>query len=137
MNIDHFGIRNERPDRHNFECKSCDSNRTHNKRASAYSGEKMTGKMLMELKTLYRHSCAYCDHKSDVLHIDHVLPISKGGLHSRNNILPACPACNLTKSNKLPEEWFNKVGRRFEVDGNWLVHDDADYCDCGSECKSP
>ena len=38
------------------------------------------------------------------LHMDHVLPVSKGGPHCADNLRPACAVCNLRKHAKLPEE---------------------------------
>ena len=35
-------------------------------------------------------------------HIEHVKPISKGGLHIPANIRPSCAPCNLRKSSKWP-----------------------------------
>lgn len=37
-------------------------------------------------------------------HVDHVIPLSRGGEHSYANCAPAHPLCNQRKSNKLPEE---------------------------------
>ena len=36
------------------------------------------------------------------LHFDHVIPISKDGPHTRENIKPAHAVCNLRKHNKMP-----------------------------------
>lgn len=50
--------------------------------------------------------CAYC--KADLssgYHWDHVVPLSRGGSHSEGNLTPACPSCNLSKSNKTVMEW--------------------------------
>jgi 5-methylcytosine-specific restriction endonuclease McrA len=37
----------------------------------------------------------------DNYHIEHIIPISKGGKHSIYNIQLVCPYCNLTKSTKI------------------------------------
>jgi 5-methylcytosine-specific restriction endonuclease McrA len=37
--------------------------------------------------------------------IDHRVPISRGGLHDRKNIVISCVSCNRSKHNKLPQEW--------------------------------
>lgn len=34
-------------------------------------------------------------------HVDHVIPLSKGGLHCYANVQPAHPTCNLEKKDKL------------------------------------
>lgn len=56
----------------------------------------------------YRWSCAYCGRKGE-LHRDHVLPLSRGGRHSVGNILPACPACNMSKKARLLSDWRYRV----------------------------
>lgn len=37
----------------------------------------------------------------DKFHVDHIVPLSKGGLHCYANTQPAHPRCNLKKSNRL------------------------------------
>jgi len=37
-------------------------------------------------------------------HVDHIVPLSRGGRHVASNLAVACAACNLSKSAKLPEE---------------------------------
>lgn len=40
-------------------------------------------------------------------HIDHVIPLSKGGGHTVTNLCASCPPCNQKKFTKLPED-FNR-----------------------------
>lgn len=54
-----------------------------------------------------RHLCAYCGQvwsESD-LTIDHVNPVSRGGVHRWENALTACRGCNQAKADRTPEEW--------------------------------
>ena len=53
------------------------------------------------------HICLYCGEKfrSTLLTRDHVLPISRGGHDSWENVVTACFRCNNQKGNKTPEEW--------------------------------
>ena len=46
--------------------------------------------------------CAYCGVTSaaELLHVDHVVPVSKGGTDDLANLVSACVACNLGKSAK-------------------------------------
>ena len=37
-------------------------------------------------------------------HVDHIVPLSKGGKHVPSNLAIACDKCNLSKQAKLPEE---------------------------------
>ena len=48
--------------------------------------------------------CQYCGYKGDKLSIDHVIPRSRGGLDTWENVTTACLSCNLVKGNKTPEE---------------------------------
>jgi 5-methylcytosine-specific restriction endonuclease McrA len=40
-------------------------------------------------------------------HIDHIIPLSRGGRHSIGNLAPACAACNLKKGYKYLVEMRN------------------------------
>lgn len=50
-----------------------------------------------------RFSCQYCGTDND-LTFDHVVPRSKGGQTTWENVCAACSTCNLRKGNKLPRE---------------------------------
>lgn len=54
--------------------------------------------------------CFYCGDniKSKTWHLDHVFPISLGGLNIATNITPSCKECNLMKSNMPIEYFLNK-----------------------------
>jgi 5-methylcytosine-specific restriction endonuclease McrA len=56
-----------------------------------------------ELKRLYASPCSYCGAPSE--HIDHVIPISRGGTHSVGNLVGACAPCNRGKYDKFITEW--------------------------------
>ncbi len=47
--------------------------------------------------------CQYCGSKHD-LTFDHVIPRSKGGLTTWDNVVAACSPCNLRKANKMPRD---------------------------------
>lgn len=50
--------------------------------------------------------CKYCNLPLDGgYHLDHVIPISRGGTNFASNIVLACPSCNLSKGDKLIDEW--------------------------------
>lgn len=53
----------------------------------------------------YRHRCAYCGGYEGGIHMDHVIPLARGGRHAIGNVLPACQGCNLSKGAKLVAEW--------------------------------
>lgn len=68
-------------------------------------GELLTEAQWRDILDQYRHRCAYCGKKSEQLTIDHVIPLSKGGKHSANNVVPACQHCNCSKKDRTPEQW--------------------------------
>jgi 5-methylcytosine-specific restriction endonuclease McrA len=53
----------------------------------------------------FDHRCAYCGRGDMSLTRDHVVPLSRGGTHDAENIVPACKPCNSSKATKLPSEW--------------------------------
>ena len=50
--------------------------------------------------------CQYCGQKfkSDELTLDHVIPKSRGGSKSWNNLVSCCGPCNRKKDNRTPQE---------------------------------
>jgi 5-methylcytosine-specific restriction endonuclease McrA len=57
-----------------------------------------------EILKMLSANCYYCQ-KAPAKHVDHVIPISKGGLHSIGNLVGACAKCNLTKSDNFISVW--------------------------------
>ena len=56
--------------------------------------------------------CYWCEKRKPTkkLHIDHMVPISKGGVDGISNVVPSCAHCNQTKSAKDLETWAPSVG---------------------------
>jgi 5-methylcytosine-specific restriction endonuclease McrA len=50
-----------------------------------------------------KFTCQYCGSHED-LTFDHVIPRSKGGLTTWENVVTACSCCNLRKGDKMPKE---------------------------------
>jgi 5-methylcytosine-specific restriction endonuclease McrA len=48
------------------------------------------------------HRCQYCEAPAES--IDHVIPRSRGGGHTWDNVVAACRRCNLRKGDRLPAE---------------------------------
>lgn len=53
--------------------------------------------------------CYYCG-KKDKMTLDHVIPLSKGGLHEKANLVAACSHCNTSKGNRDPIAFARKHG---------------------------
>jgi 5-methylcytosine-specific restriction endonuclease McrA len=97
-----------------------------------------------------RFSCQYCncEFPAPDLTFDHVIPKSRGGRTTWQNVVAACNKCNLLKANKLPKDcgmmpkvaptqpntWqLQENGRRFPP--NHLHHSWRDYLYWDSELE--
>lgn len=66
----------------------------------------MTAKLRGSIKERDNHTCQYCsvslqDEEHLLLEVDHIIPVSKGGLSVEENLQTLCWRCNRTKSNKV------------------------------------
>ncbi len=50
-----------------------------------------------------KHTCQYCGNTKH-LTLDHVIPVSKGGTHTWDNIVAACEMCNNRKGDHTPQQ---------------------------------
>lgn len=60
------------------------------------------------------HTCQYCDYKGPNLTIDHILPKSRGGQDTWQNLVTSCLDCNNCKDNRTPEEWAMALQKIFK-----------------------
>ena len=69
--------------------------------------------ILKENKSLFAQgeTCAYC---GSILNLqwEHIIPRSKGGPESIDNLVRACGSCNTSKAAKDPYQWY--VGERVD-----------------------
>lgn len=67
------------------------------------------------------HRCGYCGGTAGT--IDHVLPRSRGGKDSWENLVACCLSCNNLKGDRTPSEmrWTLKVRPRAPHGATWLV----------------
>lgn len=61
----------------------------------------------------FNGKCAKCG-ASENIHMDHVVPLAKGGRHSIDNVQPLCQTCNLRKHTKT-EDYRGKMYRPLEL----------------------
>ena len=59
-----------------------------------------------ETLTHFNYECSYCGDTEKPLHQEHVIPLSKGGYYTRQNIIPACQYCNSSKHDKDLDDWY-------------------------------
>ncbi|MBF2097704.1 MAG: HNH endonuclease [Gloeomargaritaceae cyanobacterium C42_A2020_066] len=50
------------------------------------------------------HACQYCGYTGEDLTLDHVVPRSRGGGDTWENVVTACVRCNIKKGSRTPEE---------------------------------
>ncbi len=65
------------------------------------------GRLALSRKNVFRrdhYTCQYCGRSGVELTLDHVVPKSRGGRTTWENLVTACKACNAKKGNRTPEE---------------------------------
>lgn len=58
------------------------------------------------------HKCQYCGRRGNDLTLDHVMPRSRGGPTSWENVVACCRSCNAKKRDRTPDEAAMALGRR-------------------------
>ena len=57
-----------------------------------------------------RWNCWWCGKPCrDNYHVDHRVPLSRGGSDAPENLCITCPECNMKKGSKLPSEWNGRL----------------------------
>jgi len=69
----------------------------------------ITKESLQLLLNRQDNRCHECNEKLDFItprkvHLDHHIPLSKGGTHSIENVVYLCQQCNMKKGSKMPTE---------------------------------
>lgn len=75
-------------------------------------GGRLPNGTVATIGALQRWRCAIC--RVDIKpahHIDHIMPLARGGRHEPRNIQLLCPPCNLKKGASHPADYMRKVGR--------------------------
>ncbi len=92
---------------------------THKRRARLASvGGDYTQADISNLFTKQGGKCAACKERlrksgKGKFHIDHVIPISKGGCNDPSNLALLCPFCNWSKNDQHPDDWAKEHGLLF------------------------
>jgi len=69
-------------------------------------GGSVTAEEWAAMLSAYSGKCAYCGTAADRIDLDHMVPLSRGGVHVIENVIPACLRCNSSKGARTPLEWF-------------------------------
>lgn len=76
------------------------------------AGGKYTEEDVQRLYRLQKGRCANCRGSlKSGYHVDHRIPVARGGSNDPTNIELLCPNCNMRKSSKLPHEFAKEEGR--------------------------
>ncbi len=75
----------------------------HRQRAAAgtYTEEQWQARIDFYGRRCYLCGCDWDALPSKQKHVEHVIPLSRGGINWPSNLRPACESCNLRKSTKL------------------------------------
>lgn len=86
-----------------------EQNRRAKKRAT---GGKLSPNIKQKLYKLQRGTCPCCrsHFRSEEMHLDHVMPLARGGEHTDDNMQLLCQPCNQSKYSKHPVEFMQQRG---------------------------
>ena len=85
----------------------------------AYDGKRraqkaagVTGPQLKVWTAAQIKVCHWCSKRcAKAFHVDHIMPLSRGGEHEIRNLAIACPQCNLRKNARDPVDWARMIGK--------------------------
>ena len=86
-------------------------------RKNGSSPDKIPASWFSEQFVLQKGLCCYCEcamtHSKGPQEAqeEHVIPLVRGGKHTLDNLVLACRTCNLSKGDKLLDEWLADTGR--------------------------
>lgn len=66
----------------------------------------LTREQWLAIRLAWNELCAYCGKPAESLQRDCVLPLSRGGRYTIDNVVPACRSCNASKSNQEVTRWM-------------------------------
>jgi 5-methylcytosine-specific restriction endonuclease McrA len=92
--------------------KNPEQHRAHNRTRRARVANALatlTPEQWAAIVEFFEGRCAYCNEHDRPITQDHVKPLSRGGQHAPDNVVPACKPCNTSKGARTPEEWGRRV----------------------------
>ena len=65
-----------------------------------------TGDDIIDIVKQQNNLCFWCKTELKNMHMDHYIPLSKGGSNDKTNLVASCPSCNISKRDKMPEDFI-------------------------------
>jgi 5-methylcytosine-specific restriction endonuclease McrA len=82
-----------------------------NRKLKVRASGKLSPSIVDRLKKSQRGMCVICMARlNKSFHIDHIIPIAKGGSNTDDNVQLLCPKCNISKSDKHPVDFMQSCG---------------------------
>jgi 5-methylcytosine-specific restriction endonuclease McrA len=90
--------------------KAADKRNKYKRRTKVQDAGTYTNEQWQERLAEYNYCCAYCYKPFTIeqLTVDHMIPLSRGGTNTIDNLVPACKSCNSRKKDKTPLEMLQK-----------------------------
>lgn len=87
------------------EQKTAKDRRQSNARRARKHAAEITGPVALNIyiEIINSGPCVYCG--SEAMTVDHIWPLSRGGIEHEDNLVPACNKCNAQKHAKFLTEW--------------------------------
>ena len=83
--------------------RAVDKAAKHNRRIQG--GSQLTGAVIRDVVEASNGVCPYCGKSFKEGHMDHIVPLSRGGTNDRDNLAYVCASCNLHKHTMTVEEF--------------------------------
>lgn len=80
-----------------------------NQERREYSVGQLSPGIREHLFALQKGLCNGCGSVLTDSHLDHVVPLVRGGTNTDDNVQLLCPTCNLSKGSKTMEEWNERI----------------------------
>lgn len=76
------------------------------------AGAKYTKTDILKLQKIHNNCCYFCGKESKKLSVDHLVPISRNGKNSKDNLVLACLSCNSAKGSLTESEFWEILAKR-------------------------
>lgn len=100
-----MGRRNYHKNKENYRINA------HRRRARMMAAEgSFTKHDIRKMYQSQKGKCWWCGKNlNGKFHVDHRIPLVKGGSNNPSNLVISCAECNLSKNDKLPHEWGDRL----------------------------